>query len=125
MCPGMMPILQASGQMTPGQLGPIRRVLSWRKRCHFTFVMSCWGIPSVIHTTTGEEGRGKVRNGDQNISIRHLFRHGCLGRLTKWDFGLHGFHNGGGSAGRRDVNDGSGGASLAHSLGHRRKNRLA
>ena len=49
MCPGMIPILQASGVMTPGQFGPTRR-LGDPSRALFTFIMSNTGIPSVIHT---------------------------------------------------------------------------
>jgi hypothetical protein len=82
MYPGMMPILQASGLMMPGQLGPIRRVLFDMLRAAFTLTMSCstpasrqrrghegilqgssqtwwrpentcWGMPSVMQTTRG------------------------------------------------------------------------
>ena len=47
--PGMMPILQASGVMTPGQFGPISRDLLFSSaRC--TFIMSSTGMPSVMQT---------------------------------------------------------------------------
>ena len=52
MWPGMMPILHASGVITPGQFGPIRRdrdPLSAR----FTFTMSSTGMPSVMQTISG------------------------------------------------------------------------
>ena len=49
--PGMMPILQASGVMTPGQLGPISRV---PEPCsaRLTRTMSSTGMPSVMQTTS-------------------------------------------------------------------------
>jgi hypothetical protein len=52
MWPGMMPILQAPGVMTPGQLGPSRRdeELSSTAR---TFTMSRTGMPSVMATIRG------------------------------------------------------------------------
>lgn len=39
--------------MTPGQFGPTSRVLSCRSSLCLTRTMSCWGIPSVMHTTNG------------------------------------------------------------------------
>lgn len=39
--------------MTPGQLGPMRRVVPWRRSLCLTLTMSCWGMPSVMHTTRG------------------------------------------------------------------------
>mmetsp|Transcript_14178 Transcript_14178/g.42043 ORF Transcript_14178/g.42043 Transcript_14178/m.42043 type:complete len:222 (+) Transcript_14178:145-810(+) len=53
MCPGMIPILHASGAMMPGQFGPISRVLSCDNSAAFTLTMSCCGMPSVMHTTSG------------------------------------------------------------------------
>merc|ERR1719476_1302998 len=50
MYPGMMPILHSPGLMMPGQFGPINRHLFCRTNACFTLTMSCWGIPSVIHT---------------------------------------------------------------------------
>ena len=52
MCPGMMPILHSPGVITPGQLGPIRRVAE-PSIARFTFTMSLIGIPSVMQTTSG------------------------------------------------------------------------
>ena len=49
MWPGMMPILQASGVMTPGQFGPIRIDLV-PSSARFTFIMSSTGMPSVMQT---------------------------------------------------------------------------
>lgn len=37
----------------PGQLGPMSRVVFWRRSLCLTLTMSCWGIPSVMHTTRG------------------------------------------------------------------------
>ncbi len=48
----MMPILQASGVMTPGQFGPIRRE-RLPSSARFTRTMSSTGIPSVMHTISG------------------------------------------------------------------------
>ena len=52
MCPGMMPILHSSGVMTPGQFGPISRVLV-PVRLRLTRTMSSTGMPSVMQTTSG------------------------------------------------------------------------
>ena len=52
MCPGMMPILQASGVMTPGQLGPIR-IEPLCARARLTRTMSSTGMPSVMATISG------------------------------------------------------------------------
>eukprot|EP01045_Picozoa_sp_COSAG04_P015307 COSAG04_NODE_1200_length_7773_cov_5.364999_8_plen_125_part_00 len=49
----MIPILHSSGQIIPGQFGPIRRVLLVVASMRFTFTMSCCGIPSVMQTTRG------------------------------------------------------------------------
>ena len=46
----MMPILHSSGVMTPGQLGPTRRVAQPASTA-FTRTMSFTGTPSVMHTT--------------------------------------------------------------------------
>ena len=43
----MMPILQASGVMTPGQLGPISREAE-PDSARFTRTMSSTGMPSVM-----------------------------------------------------------------------------
>ena len=51
MYPGMMPILHSPGLMMPGQLGPMSLVLLWVIIACFTRIMSCWGMPSVMHTT--------------------------------------------------------------------------
>ena len=45
----MMPILHASGVMTPGQLGPIS-VDRDPSSARLTFIMSSTGMPSVMHT---------------------------------------------------------------------------
>ena len=52
MWPGMMPILQASGVMTPGQLGPTRRDLELPS-ARFTFTISSTGMPSVMQMMRG------------------------------------------------------------------------
>ena len=48
----MMPILHWPGVMTPGQLGPIRRV-AVPSSARFTRTMSSTGMPSVMQTTSG------------------------------------------------------------------------
>ena len=52
MFPGMMPTLLRPGEMSPGQLGPIRRA---PRSCTkgSTRVMSSTGIPSVMQTISG------------------------------------------------------------------------
>ncbi len=52
MWPGMMPILQAPGVMTPGQFGPIS-TMSVPVSARFTFIMSSTGMPSVMQTMSG------------------------------------------------------------------------
>src|SRR2546425_1159364 len=52
MRPGMMPILHLPGEITPGQFGPTRRVLS-RSIVSETRTMSRTGIPSVMQMTRG------------------------------------------------------------------------
>jgi hypothetical protein len=52
MWPGMMPILQASGVMTPGQFGPTRRDAA-PSSARFTRIMSSTGMPSVMQTISG------------------------------------------------------------------------
>ncbi len=52
MWPGMMPILQAPGVMTPGQLGPISRLFE-PDSARLTLIMSITGMPSVMQTTSG------------------------------------------------------------------------
>ena len=52
MKPGMMPILHWPGAMMPGQLGPTRRVRDWDFRMSVMRTMSCWGMPSVMQTTS-------------------------------------------------------------------------
>jgi hypothetical protein len=49
MWPGMIPILQASGVMMPGQLGPIRREPE-PSSARLTRTMSSTGMPSVMQT---------------------------------------------------------------------------
>jgi hypothetical protein len=51
MKPGMMPILQSSGVISPGQFGPISRV-GRPLSAAFTRIMSFTGIPSVMQTTS-------------------------------------------------------------------------
>ena len=46
---GMMPTLARPGDVTPGQLGPIRRAPA-RRTASTTGIMSSAGIPSVMHT---------------------------------------------------------------------------
>ena len=48
----MMPILQASGVMTPGQLGPISRD-PLPSSARLTRIMSSTGIPSVMQMMSG------------------------------------------------------------------------
>ena len=54
MWPGMMPILAMPGEITPGQLGPIRRLVLPCAAPAFmnalTFSMSLTGMPSVMQT---------------------------------------------------------------------------
>ena len=52
MWPGMMPILHASGVMTPGQFGPISRDFE-PASARFTRTMSSTGMPSVMQTISG------------------------------------------------------------------------
>src|SRR5579875_1138898 len=52
MCPGMIPIMQASGVMIPWVLGPIRRVRDPRSAA-FTRTISRIGIRSVMQTASG------------------------------------------------------------------------
>ena len=51
MCPGIIPILQAPGVITPGQLGPTNR-LDDPSSALLTLIISKTGMPSVIHTIT-------------------------------------------------------------------------
>ena len=51
MWPGMMPILHSPGVITPGQLGPIRR-LGEPSSARLTRTMSITGMPSVMQTTS-------------------------------------------------------------------------
>ena len=48
----MIPILHAPGVITPGQLGPIRRLWGRRSRQARALSISSTGIPSVIQTMT-------------------------------------------------------------------------
>ena len=48
----MMPILHSPGVITPGQLGPMRRVFE-PASARFTSTMSRTGMPSVMQTTSG------------------------------------------------------------------------
>ncbi len=48
----MMPILQASGVMTPGQFGPISRDFE-PSSIRLAFIMSSTGMPSVMQTMRG------------------------------------------------------------------------
>src|SRR5436309_1060997 len=52
MWPGMMPILAWSGVMTPGQFGPMSRLVVPARKC-FARTMSAIGIPSVMQMTSG------------------------------------------------------------------------
>lgn len=52
MWPGMIPILHCPGVITPGQLGPIRRVFE-PCSARLTLTISSTGMPSVMHTTSG------------------------------------------------------------------------
>ncbi len=52
MWPGMMPILHASGVITPGQFGPISRERE-PDSARLTVTMSSTGMPSVMHTISG------------------------------------------------------------------------
>ena len=63
----VLPILHSPGLMMPGQLGPMSLVFDCCRRACFTFTMSFWGMPSVMHTTRGisfccaKEGQTKQR----------------------------------------------------------------
>ena len=52
MWPGMMPILQASGVITPGQFGPTRIDFD-PDSARFTRTMSSTGMPSVMQMMSG------------------------------------------------------------------------
>ena len=52
MWPGMIPILQPSGVMTPGQFGPMSRDFD-PASARLTFTMSWTGMPSVMQTMSG------------------------------------------------------------------------
>ena len=49
--PGMIPILHSFGFIIPGQFGPIIRVTFYYLKICLTFIISHYGIPSVITTT--------------------------------------------------------------------------
>ena len=49
----MMPILHSPGVMTPGQFGPMSRVLVCDSSTRLTCTMSSVGMPSVMQTTSG------------------------------------------------------------------------
>ena len=51
-CPGMMPILHASGVITPGQFGPISRD-PLPSSARLTRTMSSTGMPSVMQMISG------------------------------------------------------------------------
>ena len=44
---GMMPTIDLPGEITPGQLGPMMRM---PLVVATTFIISCTGMPSVMHT---------------------------------------------------------------------------
>ena len=48
--PGIIPILHSSDFIIPGQFGPNNLDLFWVLNMLLTLTISCWGIPSVIHT---------------------------------------------------------------------------
>ena len=52
MCPGMMPILACPGVMTPGQFGPMSRLVVPPRKC-LARTMSVTGMPSVMQMTSG------------------------------------------------------------------------
>src|SRR5262252_7461781 len=52
MCPGMIPALALPGEMSPGQLGPMRRVDGRALRNVIARIMSNVGMPSVMQTTS-------------------------------------------------------------------------
>src|SRR5439155_21113908 len=52
MCPGMMPIFAWPGVMTPGQFGPMSRLVV-APRKYLARTMSATAIPSVIRMTSG------------------------------------------------------------------------
>src|ERR1700735_2576720 len=58
--PGMMPILAFPGEMTPGQLGPIRRDFDLLTTLH-TLTMSLVGIPSVMQIISGRPASSASR----------------------------------------------------------------
>ncbi len=65
MRPGMIPILHFPGEMTPGQFGPISRVLE-PLNTSATRTMSSVGMPSVMHTTSGncESAASKIASAE-------------------------------------------------------------
>src|SRR5271154_79929 len=60
MRPGMMPILALPGEMTPGQLGPMRRDLEFLRTLQ-TFTISRVGMPSVMQTISGRPASSASR----------------------------------------------------------------
>src|SRR6202451_149192 len=58
--PCMMPILAFPGEITPGQLGPIRRDLDLLTTLH-TLTMSLVGIPSVMQMMSGRPASSASR----------------------------------------------------------------
>ena len=60
MRPGMMPILALPGEMTPGQLGPMRRDLECLSTLQ-TRTMSIIGMPSVMQTISGRPASSASR----------------------------------------------------------------
>ena len=57
-----MPILHFPGEMIPGQLGPIRRLLD-REISVMTRTMSSVGMPSVMQTISATLGSRRFHNG--------------------------------------------------------------
>ena len=71
----MMPILQASGVITPGQLGPIRREPE-PARTRLTRTMSITGMPSVMHTIRPDAGIDRLEDRIGRERRRHVDHRG-------------------------------------------------
>ena len=53
MVPGMIPALDLPGLISPGQFGPMIRVVPEFCACWKKSAVSCTGTPSVMTTTSG------------------------------------------------------------------------
>ena len=71
MLPGMMPILHAPAVITPGQFGPISRDFE-PDSARFTLTMSATGMPSVMHTMSGNLRVDRLADGVGGARRRHV-----------------------------------------------------